>query len=292
MTPRRLPPLSTLRSFEAVVRLGSVRAAADELGRTHGAVSKQIQALQQILGAPLFDRVGTGVAPNTHGRTLGRLVGRALDDLAAGYGEILDEIRAPPLHIACSVTFATRWLAPNLAAFTRAHPDIQVRLSMTTARELPTATADLTIAWDRSGFDTAAQARALHLAPIAFGPVCTPDYPIAREGERLSAPVRIDHDFTSRAWSVWSERSGLSLNGERTLTFPHSHLGIEAAITGQGVALVDRRLIRRELRTNVLVAPAGFATFPEGLAVIPSSRTPSAAAQAMIDWLCATLNAR
>lgn len=292
MSPRRLPPLSTLRSFEAVVRLGSVRAAADELGRTHGAVSKQIQALQQILGAPLFDRVGTGVAPNAHGRTLGLMVGRALDDLAAGYGQVLDDIHAPPLHIACSVTFATRWLAPNLAAFTRAHPDIQVRLSMTTARELPTATADLTIAWDRSGFDAAAQGRAVPLAGIAFGPVCAPDYPVERTDNAFKAPVRIDHDYTSRAWSLWSELSGATVTGERSLSFPHSHLGIEAAITGQGVALVDRRLIRRELRTNVLVAPAGFAVFPGGLAAIPRTTTPGAAAQAFIDWMREVLNAR
>jgi DNA-binding transcriptional LysR family regulator len=292
MPPRRLPPLSTLRSFEAVVRLGSVRAAAEELGRTHGAVSKQIQALQQTLGAPLFDRVGTGVAPNAHGRTLGLMVGRALDDLAAGYAQVVDDLSAPPLHVACSVTFATRWLAPYLAGFSRAHPEIQVRLSMTTARELKTTAADLTIAWDRTGFDAEAQARAIPLAPIAFGPVCAPDYPIDRTESCLSVPVRIDHDFTSRAWTLWSERSGVELNAARTLSFPHSHLAIEAALTGQGVALVDRRLIRRELRANLLVAPAGFAVFPEGLAAIPRTATPGPAAQAMIDWMREALNAR
>ncbi|WP_091738622.1 LysR substrate-binding domain-containing protein [Phenylobacterium immobile] len=289
---RRLPPLSTLRSFEAVVRLGSVRAAAGELDRTHGAVSKQIQALQQTLGAPLFDRVGTGVAPNAHGRMLGAMVGRALDDLSAGYAQVVDDLRAPPLHIACSVTFATRWLAPNLAAFTRAHPDIQVRLSMTSARELKTADADLTIAWDRTGFDAGAQGRAIPLAPIAFGLVCAPDYPVERSADSLRAPVRIDHDFTSRAWDLWSERSGVRLETEHSLSFPHSHLAIEAAITGQGVALVDRRLIRRELRANVLVAPTGFAVFPEGLAAISRTVTPGPAAQAMIDWMRDALTAR
>lgn len=57
----RLPPLAALRAFEAVARLGSVSRAAEELGRTHGAVSKQLQALRIDAGAPLFDKVGTGL---------------------------------------------------------------------------------------------------------------------------------------------------------------------------------------------------------------------------------------
>ena len=67
---RDLPPLSTLKAFDAVARLGSVTRAAEELGRTHGAVSKQLRALQDHLGAPLFDRIGTGVALNARGRAL------------------------------------------------------------------------------------------------------------------------------------------------------------------------------------------------------------------------------
>ena len=65
---RRLPPLSALRAFEATARLGSVTAAAAELGRTHGAVSRQLRTLQEAAGVPLFDKAGTGLRLNRHGQ--------------------------------------------------------------------------------------------------------------------------------------------------------------------------------------------------------------------------------
>src|SRR3954464_3544749 len=102
--PRQLPPLSSLRAFEAVARLGSVSRAADELGRTHGTVSKQLRALHGHAGVPLFDKVGTGLKANAAGQTLAAAVGEALDRLAGAYGEVVRDARAPGLQVACSVT--------------------------------------------------------------------------------------------------------------------------------------------------------------------------------------------
>ena len=82
---RHLPPLSMLRAFEATSRLSSVSRAAAELGRTHGAISKQLKTLQSDFGAPLFDRAGTGLRPNATGLRLAALVAEALDRLATGY---------------------------------------------------------------------------------------------------------------------------------------------------------------------------------------------------------------
>jgi DNA-binding transcriptional LysR family regulator len=113
--PRRLPPLSALRSFEAVVRLASVSRAADELGRTHGAVSKQIKALQAQAGIALFDKVGTGLRANVAGLALARTVATALDQLADGYEAVVREARAPTVRVACSASFAMGWLVPHLS---------------------------------------------------------------------------------------------------------------------------------------------------------------------------------
>ena len=133
---RRLPPLSALRAFEATARLGSVTRAADELGRTHGAVSRQIRALQDHAGGALFDKAGTGLRLNHQGEALRLVVAQALDQLEQGWLRVLDEARGASVHVACSATFAMRWLVPHLPGFYRGHPDVKVRLSMTSAREI------------------------------------------------------------------------------------------------------------------------------------------------------------
>lgn len=289
---RRLPPLSTLRAFDAVARLGSVTRAAEELGRTHGAVSKQLRALQDHLGAPLFDKAGTGLALNARGRALAASVGEALDRLASGYDAVAADVRAPAVHVACSATFAMRWLAPHLAAFSRSHPDVRVRLSMTSAREIRHEDADLLIAWDLRSYPPADRARAIRLADVNFGPVAAPAYPLERSGAVVRAPCRIVHDFTSSAWDDWRARSGLTIEAERELSFPHTHLCLEVALAGLGVALIERRLIGQELDDGRLTAPFGFTVFEDGLMAVPTARRPlSRSAAAFLDWLAVELAA-
>ncbi|MEO0916331.1 MAG: LysR family transcriptional regulator, partial [Pseudomonadota bacterium] len=75
---RKLPPLSALPAFEATVRLGSVNAAARELGRTHGAISKQLQHLAEDIGGGLFEKDGTGIRPTERGLRLGHVASTAL----------------------------------------------------------------------------------------------------------------------------------------------------------------------------------------------------------------------
>lgn len=283
---RPLPPLSTLRSFEATARLGSVTKAAEELGRTHGAVSRQLRALQVALGFPLFDKVGTGLRANRSGLALLRVVGGAFDDLEREWERLRSEARGPALHVACSATFAMRWMVPRLPDFYRSHPDMRLRLSMTTAQELRHEGADLVIAWDRSSYPAADRARAVHLAEVAFGPVCAPGYRVARSARRIAFETRIAHDFTSRSWDGWCERERVVPAFEREVRFPHTHLCIEAALGGLGVAIAEKRLVEDDLAAGRLVAPAGFAAFEDGLAAIPASeRAGSPAAARFLAWL-------
>jgi DNA-binding transcriptional LysR family regulator len=287
--PRRLPPLSALRAFEAVARLQSVTRAGAELGRTHGAVSRQLRLLQAEAGVALFDKAGTGLRLNPRGEALRRQVAAGLDTLEQGWQQLLDEARGPAVHVACSATFAMRWLVPHLPGFYRAHPGLRLRLSMTSARELRHEGADLVIAWDRSSYPPADQARAIPLGPTAFGPVCLPDYPVT-PGDPLRVPVRIAHEFTSRAWDAWQAASGLAVEAAQELRFPHSHLCLEAALAGLGVALMEQRLVRDELAQGRLIAPCGFTGFAEGLAAVPlSDRAQSPAAAAFLAWLKAAL---
>jgi DNA-binding transcriptional LysR family regulator len=288
----RLPPLSTLRAFEAVARLGSVSRAAEALGRTHGAVSKQIRALQEHAGVAFFEKAGTGLRPTAAGTQLAAAVGQAFAALSQAYEAVAPPARTPTVHVACSATFATRWLAPHLGAFSRAHPEIRVRLSMTSAREMRHETdADLIVLWDWLAYPEADRARAIRLGDAAFTPVAAPGYPAVIEADGgLSAPCRIVHEHTSRAWDLWARRAGRQVAAASTMAFPHSHLCIEAAAAGLGVALVERRLVERELAEGRLVALGEAVPFDEGFAAIPHAARPqSPAARLFVDWLAAEL---
>lgn len=264
---RTLPPMSTLRAFEATARTGSVTRAAEELCRTHGAVSRQLRLLQEHAGVELFDRDGTGIRLNDHGRAFYDVVRAVFDQLEQGYDRVLDQSRGPTLHVACSATFAMRWLVPELADFYRVRPDIRIRLSMTSAREMRTEGADVVIAWDLSSYPAADRQRAMPLAPVLFGPVCTPAH-----ARQIATGVRITHDFTSSAWDQWEAKTGKRIAPHGGLTFPHTHLCIQAALAGLGVALVEQRLIRGELDSGALVAPYGFTAFDGGLMAVPAER--------------------
>ena len=289
----RLPPLAALRAFEAVARLGSVGRASEELGRTHGAVSKQLQALRLDAGVPLFDKVGTGLAPNAAGRRLAQAVSLAFDDLGQAYAEVMREARAPTLRIACSASFAMGWLVPHLPRFSERHPQVRLQLSMTSAREMrEERDADLVILWDRSAYPPEDQARAIRLADADFGPVAAPDYPVERREGVLRVAQRIAHDHTTGAWAQWSRLSRLAVEAPAQISFPHTHLCLQAAAAGMGVAIAARRLAGADLAAGRLVAAAEFASFPDGFAAIPHRTRPlSSQARTFLDWLATELAA-
>ena len=284
---RALPPLSTLRAFEAVVRLGSVGRAAEELGRTHGAVSKQLRALREDAGLPLFVKAGVGLRPTEAALRLADAVRDALDDLSARYDDIVRAARAPDIHVACSASFAMGWLVPNLPRFSALRPEIRIRLSMTSARAMrEERDADLVILWDSAAWPPEARRRAIPLAGARFGVVAAPGYPAALDGGALRAPRQIRHDHTLQAWRTWSALTGLVVEAKETLSFPHTHLCVGAAVSGMGVAIAERRLVAAELAAGRLVAPGGFTPFPAGFLAIPHRARPmSASAKAFVAWL-------
>ena len=289
----RLPPLQTLRAFEAVVRLRSVSRAADELGRTHGAVSKQLRALHDDLGLQLFDKAGTGLKPNAVGLELADAVAQALGHLSSRYGQLRRHARSPEVRVACSATFAMGWLVPHLAAFAQAHPDIRIRLSMTSAREMrEEQDADLVVLWDRAAYPPEDQARAIRLADSSFGVVAAPGYPARLANGRLAAPCRILHDHTRGAWDQWCRATGLQVEATASISFPHTHLCLRAAVAGMGVAVAERRLALADLQAGRLVAVSDFCAFPEGFAAIPHRARPlSPEARLFVDWLSTALQA-
>jgi LysR family transcriptional regulator, glycine cleavage system transcriptional activator len=265
---RSLPPLATLRTFEAVARQLSFTRAAEELALTQSAVSHQIRALEEHLGASLFGRLHRGIELTSDGRTLLEGVRAGLDSVLLASERVRSQKRVGVLTVAAPAAFATWWLVPRLGRFAALHPEIEVRIAAMDGRE-----PDL---W-RDGVDVAVVKRVAKLADrnpvempllreIVF-PVCAPSM-LAGD-----LPLRGLHDLTQHTliecdaaeaddaeftWAAWLARSGIDgAHTVRQLRFSHFGLALSAAIDGLGVALGRSPMVDAELAAGRLVRPFG-----------------------------------
>lgn len=248
----RLPPMQALRAFEAAAREQSLSRAAALLHVTHGAISHQIKALEDDLGARLFERAGRGVRLTGDGERFAARVRSAFGELVAGVQEIAE--RANPRRLRMSVTpsFAARWLLPRIGRFTAAHPNLDLDISANiSVVDLARDDVDFAI---RYGMGHWPGVVAEHLSDDVFFPVCSPHIPggvpkTPRDLKR-STLLRADDEY----WAPWFEAAGVDLpEPARGLSFNDSSHLLQAAIEGQGVALARRTLIGNDLRNKVLV---------------------------------------
>jgi LysR family transcriptional regulator, glycine cleavage system transcriptional activator len=188
---RRLPPLNSLRAFEAAARHESFSRAAIELCVTHGAVSKQVDVLERRLGMKLFRRTSTGVALTEAGRAYQIEVGNALDRIAAATSTLIQRELPDTLDINAPPTFTIKWLVPRLSKFQIRNPSLETRLS--TKRDEAIAAlriADIVI---RRGPDNWKGVESRLFLREAITPVCSPRLLRRR---RLKAPA----DLLRYAW--------------------------------------------------------------------------------------------
>ena len=122
------PPVASLRSFEAVARLGSVTQAAHELSVTHSAVSQHIKQLEALVGVTLFIRHGRGVRITEEGRLYALQIREALQHIADATRMVQIKPRTLEVTLATLPSFGCHWLLPRLARFQARHPQIAVRL--------------------------------------------------------------------------------------------------------------------------------------------------------------------
>jgi LysR family glycine cleavage system transcriptional activator len=265
---RSLPPLTTLRTFEAVARNLSFTRAADELALTQSAVSHQIRALEDHLGASLFGRLHRGIELTSDGRVLLDGVRAGLDSVLLASERVRSLRRVGVLTVAAPAAFATWWLVPRLGRFASLHPDIEVRIAAMDGRE-PNL-------W-RDGVDVAVVKRPAKLADcdrvempllreIVF-PVCAPS--VLDGGTPLRSLHDLAHhtliesdtaeaDDTEFTWSSWLSRFGLHREQiARQLRFSHFGLALSAAIDGLGIALGRSPMVDAELASGRLVRPLG-----------------------------------
>lgn len=246
--------LNGLRAVEAVGRLGSLRAAAEEMGVTIGAVSQQVQKTEQFVGRALFVRHAKGLEPTPFGAEV-------LVHLAAGFSELAraaERALAPAqkaLVVSVAPVFASKWLVWRLKAFNDAWPDIRVRVDATTTIVDPNQSdVDLCIRVLRGRPPGKAVSKLLDQRVF---PVCSP---AIAAGIRTPEDIRripVIRDSLSRfGWELWLERLAL---GEGDLlegpAFSDAALCLDAAIAGQGIFLAWETLANDAMERGQVVAP-------------------------------------
>lgn len=254
---RNLPPLSAVRVFEAAARHGSFTRAADELRMTQAAVSYQIKALEERVGAPLFLRRPRQVELTETGLRLAAASTQALDVLSAAFGTMRDNV-AGKLTISTVPTLATNWLAPRLGLFQLANPSIAVRLE-TSPRYVDFSREDVDVAI-RVGNGNWPGLVAHPLLPTIFTPMLSPELAASIGGinepaDLLRLPILTP---TDPWWSQWLTAAGVSPEGLKGR--PQNEMGSQAnearaAIAGQGVAILTPFFFTSELASGRLTQP-------------------------------------
>jgi LysR family glycine cleavage system transcriptional activator len=285
----RLPPLNAVRAFDAVARLGSVRAAADELAVTPAAVSQQLRVLEAHLGIALVQRQGRGLILTDSGRTWHGEIARHLRAIGLAAERVRPGRRVVQVTVVQS--FGSRWLMPRLTKFTAREPEIEVRIDASPAlADLARDPFDLAI---REGRGDYPEAESTRLFALEFYPMASPAVFRAmrrRNGTLDWSRARLLHEVTYDYWPDWvAMADARDVDVARGLFFSHTMLALDAAIEGQGVALVPPPLAERELARGVLtvVDPRSFIPGTGIYLAWPRRglRTLSPAATAFRDWV-------
>lgn len=251
-----LPPLNSLRLFEAAGRHASFKLAAEELHLTPSAVSHGIQKLEEWLGAALFDRGARGLSLTPAGETYLPQIAEALDVLAQATDVVQGRKPTGALSVSVAPTFATRWLLPRLGRFTERHPDIRVTIDTSMRHvEFPLDGMDLAI---RMSAEARATGTWIELLREELVPVCAPAL-IATLGtesfEALLARAPLIHVTTAgEDWAVWLRAAGLvGISVEGGIQVDRVQVALEAAAQGLGIALGRRPLVDVDLDAGRLV---------------------------------------
>jgi LysR family glycine cleavage system transcriptional activator len=287
--PHHIPPLTWLRAFEASARHLSFTNAAAELNLTQAAISKQVKLLEHHLREPLFDRLPRSLTLTTAGAAYLPKVNDAFERLAAGTLEVFGGHRRGILSLRASVAFSVNWLAPRLPRFLAAHPKTPVRIvSSVWAEDYDAETFDLDI---RYGLGHWPGFRADRLTHERLMPLCPPALAARLHRPDDLAAERLLHVLGYRdGWASWLTAAGAGrVDAGQGLWFDTTHMALEVAAHGGGVALGRSSMTARDLASGRLVAPFEMALpVEEGFFLVapdPGPRHPDA--EVLRDWLLA-----
>ncbi len=252
----RLPPLNALKAFEAAGRHLNFRLAAEEIGVTHGAVAQHVRALEAQMAVKLFRRLPRGLELTDEGRKYLAPVRRAFDMIA----EATDVLRPQQTKLIISATpsFAAKWLVPRLGRFTAQHPEIDVSVDAGTGlANFQADGVDIAVRQGTPPFGPGLVADPLF--PQELFAVCSPQLLTGKHPLRTPEDL-VHHVLLHDAHGLWplfleDAFAGKPKPQVRTMSFNQSSLAVDAAVAGQGVALVSNPLVNQELADGRLCRP-------------------------------------
>lgn len=254
---KRLPPLNAVRAFEAAARNESFNRAADELHVTPSAISHQVRSLEKFLGAKLFSRTGGKVFLNAIGRDYLPIVRDALGQIEHASERIMKSTSPAALTISVAPAFAYGWFLPRLSRFQITYPEIEVRIITSVAlTDFADSDVDVGIRTGQGHWLGLVSRRILSEEPVL---VCSPTYLKGRKLRRAddlkqaTLLLVIPRIGQCRSWLI---AAGLDeMDPDAGPKFSTTAAAIEAAVSGMGVAITDRKIVEAHLRDKRLVIP-------------------------------------
>lgn len=253
---RDLPPLASIRVFDAAARHQNLSRAAEELNMTQSAVSYQIKQIEAFVGGPLFVREARGVRLNARGEQLAPMVQAALAGLSRAFRAVSDKAHSV-LTISTMQTIAGNWLAPRIGSFQMLHPEFAVRLDISsTLADFAADGVDVAI---RSGAGDWPGLQSHLLFEQTFTAVASPAY-LAREGRPKTPAEMLGHVLIAPSdewWDIWFRQAGVPT----PITFTRPGIDVETqqmaasvALAGHGIAVITPRFEAQSFAAGRLVA--------------------------------------
>jgi LysR family glycine cleavage system transcriptional activator len=298
---QKLPPLAELRAFEAAARCLSFKLAAGELGVTPTAISHQIRLLEAYCGQPLFRRQPRPVALTWAGQQLFPVVRDGLESFTDAINSVRVGAAGGRLRVTTTNAFAARWLVPRLPKWQEANPRRKLDIVGTDAMlSLETGEADISIRYARRA---PTEGPSVELARDIFLVVASPK--LVGRLRRPLTPVELGQfplidagwpasDIEAPTWRQWEtaarkhHKNVPNLSGLVSLNFREELHAIEAAISGQGIAICSNVLVAPELASGALVKVASLTLPGYGFYIVHRSSHPKLPSiKAFVAWALA-----
>lgn len=253
---RRIPPLNSLRSFEAAGRHLSFTRAAEELSVTQAAISHQVRSLEEHLGVLLFKRLPRKLVMTSAGYALLPEITESLDRIANAVQEVKqrESLQEQSLSIRVATSFATTWLSPRLKDFWQKHPEINLRMYQSHRPvDFEQSEIDIGLTYGTGDWQNVI---IQPLIKLEFFPVCSPEL---LEGDSvdlasLLSAHKLLHDADYRFWKQWLSAAGIEgVNPYRGQVIDETNVVIRAAVDGQGIALGSEVFAGKYLKSGQLV---------------------------------------
>jgi len=286
---RRLPPLNSLKCFEAAGRLLSFTGAARELNVTQAAISHQIRVIEEYLGFSLFARYPRRLALTEQGKALLPEVIEAFDRVSAAIGSLNREQYSNMISVRLAPSFAAKWLSPRLKYFWLQYPEIDLCLyHANSAVDFEREEIDIAVTYGKGDWPGVVADKLLGLD---FFPICTPAF---MQNDRPLFDIdnlryyTLLHDANHECWRDWLELAGVTgIDGNKGTIIDDTNVLIQAAIDGQGVALGSTTFVEDHIESGKLVKPFDVTLQNEFCyyVVCPESHLKNPAVMSFKEWL-------